>query len=284
MDSALEMIAEQLSLAEVLRYNIQFQLCNLRTDMLEAVRLSERVVLVWHSEAQEFYTFYVNGGKEAVLDEDEEEDEEGEGEGEEEEGGGVQAEEVVVQPTTVDFFASVRIQVLTFDEEEKEEEAPVLKRKATGGGTGGDGTGGDGSGEDLRKDLGGGLWGVRRVKVEREGVGRHSDPILAQRANVGYGGRGRHQSAPIVAQSASINLQTPRVKGGGEGRGGSALIVEHSAYVMAQTPRVNEGGVGRRQSAMSSVPAKGRRVERDSLVVGSESGEPNRDIDHPLGF
>ena len=54
----------QLSEAELLRFNLVFQLQTFCTDMLDAVRMSQRVVHVWLPEVEELYTWYRTGGKE----------------------------------------------------------------------------------------------------------------------------------------------------------------------------------------------------------------------------
>ena len=77
VDAALEDVGKRLSEAEVLRYNLHFQLRAMRSDMMEAVRMSEDAVQVWHSEVEELYRFCRLGGKEPALDLVENDEEEG---------------------------------------------------------------------------------------------------------------------------------------------------------------------------------------------------------------
>ena len=55
VDEVLASLEAQLSDAELLRFNIVFQLQTLRTDMMDAVRMSQRVVQVWLPEVEELY-------------------------------------------------------------------------------------------------------------------------------------------------------------------------------------------------------------------------------------
>ena len=74
VDEVLSSLEAQVSEAELLRFNLVFQLQTFRTDMLDAVRISQRVVHVWLPEVEELYTWYRTGGKEHALDIDEEEE------------------------------------------------------------------------------------------------------------------------------------------------------------------------------------------------------------------
>ena len=70
IDELLGKAEADLAQAELLSFNLQFQMRALRVDMMEAVQRSEMEVEVWTKEVEEFYAFYWRDGYEPALDDE----------------------------------------------------------------------------------------------------------------------------------------------------------------------------------------------------------------------